>query len=58
MTERDPIHDSQISLAQRNESLIIDTYTLLRLFEKFLNNEITISKCTELFTIETGLLKI
>jgi len=58
VTERDPIHDSQISLAQRNESLIIDTYTLLRLFEKFLNNEITISKCTELFTIETGLLKI
>lgn len=58
VAERDPIHDSQVSLAQRNESLIIDTYTLLKLFEKFLNSEISISECIELLTKETGLLKI
>jgi len=32
--DREPVKDTQIQLAKRNGSLIVDTYTLLRLLEK------------------------
>lgn len=35
VSEREPIKDTQINLAKRNRSLIIDTYTLLILLEKY-----------------------
>lgn len=40
-SERDQINSQQISLAQRNKSLIIDSVSLLKLLEKFRRNEIS-----------------
>ena len=58
LEDREPIHEQQIALAKRNESLIIETELLLELFEKFRNNEITTEKIIEVFSTETGLLKM
>ncbi|WP_035301816.1 hypothetical protein [Clostridium sp. DL-VIII] len=56
--DRQPINKDQIALAIRNGSLIIDTYTLLKLFEMFKNHEITSDECIDLFKDRTGLLEI
>lgn len=58
LSNREPVHDHQISLAKRNGSLVIETYTLLKLFEKYLANEMTREECTEIFASNTGLLKL
>lgn len=55
---RQPVHEIQISLAKRNESLIIETITLLKLFEKYKNGEIKSSECIDLMFDNTGLLKL
>lgn len=55
---RQPINRDQIALAIRNGSLIIDTYTLLKLFEMLKNHEITSDECIDLFKDRTGLLDI
>jgi len=47
----------EIALATRNGSLIIETVTLLRLFELFLQNKVTTDKCIGLFTERVGILK-
>ncbi|QNN60750.1 hypothetical protein H9L01_10370 [Erysipelothrix inopinata] len=39
--KREPVHENQIKLAKRNESLIVDTEQLLKILEKFRNNEFT-----------------
>ncbi len=57
ITKREPVHDTQISLAIRNGCLIIETVTLLKLFEKFAAGEIDTAFCEKLFTEKTGLLK-
>lgn len=57
VSEREPVHEKQIALATRNGSLIIETVTLLRLFELFLQNKVTTDKCIELFTERVGILK-
>lgn len=54
---RQPIHENQISLANRNESLIIESSTLLDIFEKFKNQEITNEEIKEIFKSQSGLLK-
>ena len=56
LDRRDPVHVSQVDLAVRNGCLIIETITLLRLYEKFCNGEVTSQKCTEVFSSRTGLL--
>ena len=56
LQEREPVHDIQIKLAERNGCLIIETSTLLRLYEKFVLGEIDVPSCEKLFTEETGLL--
>ena len=56
--EREPIDDKQISLAKRNGCLIIETKTLLKIFEKYLENSITSAQCIQLFCTRTGLLQI
>lgn len=56
VSERKPVHDNQITLAQRNESLIITTDIFLKIFEKFLNKEIDTAKILDLFKSQTGLL--
>ena len=53
---RDPVHISQIDLAIRNGCLIIETNTLLRLYERFCNGEVTSQKCIEVLLSRTGLL--
>ena len=55
---REPIHVNQINLAKRNGSLIIDTLTLLKVFEKYRNNEMDREQCIELFKNCKGLLKV
>lgn len=56
LDRRDPVHISQIELAIRNGCLIIETNTLLRLYEKFCNGEVTVQKCIDVLSIKTGLL--
>ncbi len=55
---REPVHERQIALAKRNGCLIIETTTLLRLFEAFLENRITTEQCVDLFCNRTGILTI
>ena len=58
LDQRDPIHEKQIKLAKRNESLIISTYTLLKLFEEFRNEKRTSEECANLLFNHAGLLEI
>ena len=58
LSEREPVNDQQIKLALRNESLIVETNSLLRLFEKYVNQEISRDDCLSILTIQKGLLKI
>lgn len=58
LSEREPVHNIQINLAKRNESLIVETITLLKLFEKYLGDTLTREKCVEILTTNTGLLTI
>ena len=56
LSEREPIHEAQIKLAQRNRSLIIDTYMLLKLFEKYKNGEIDSEQCIDILKNNIGFL--
>lgn len=58
VSEREEVHENQINLAKRNGCLIIETVTLLRIFEKVNNSEVTSAKCIEVFKEKTGLLKL
>lgn len=57
ITQRDPVHEIQIQLAERNGSLIITTETLIKLFEKFKRNEIDTNQIIELLMSKSGQLK-
>lgn len=54
--DREEVHENAINLAIRNKSLIVETITLLKMFEKYLNNTITREKCIEILTTNIGLL--
>ena len=41
VSKRESIHQDVINLAKRNEALIIETYSLLKLLEMFLQEEVT-----------------
>lgn len=56
--ERDPINENQIELAKRNGSLIIETITLLKMFEMYLNDKLSSERCAEVLLIKNGLLSI
>lgn len=56
--DREVVHERQIALAKRNGSLIIDTYTLLKLFEKYLSHEKTRDECIDILQNHTGLLNL
>ena len=58
LAERDAVHEIQINLAKRNGSLIITTETLLKIFEKFLNDDVTSEKIMSVFSTRIGLLPI
>lgn len=55
---REPVHEKQINLAKRNGCLIIETSTLLKVFECYLEGRTTSEKCIEVFCNKTGLLQI
>lgn len=54
---RDIVHDTQIDLAKKYGSIIIETKTLLDIFEDFKNEKISSEECVKLFDKEIGLLK-
>lgn len=54
--QREPVGEQQIELAKRNNCLIIETITLLHIFEKFLSGDISSDRCIEVFSTCTGLL--
>ena len=56
--ERQEVHEHQIKLATRNESLIIETTTLLKIYEKYKLGDMTKEECKKLFKDNIGLLKI
>ena len=58
LDQREPVHTAQIELAIRNGCLIIETHTLLRIYEKFCSNELTAQKCEEVFANRSGLLSL
>lgn len=55
--EREQIHTDQIHLAALYQSLIIETKTLLYMFELFLQNKLTTEECERILTTKTGLLR-
>lgn len=58
LKEREKIKDTQVKLAERNGSLIIETYTLLRLLEKYRKKLITRDTIIEMLMNNTGYLDI
>lgn len=56
LQEREPVHERQINLAERNGSLIIETPVLLKLFEKYRSGELNREKWLETVKGNTGLL--
>ena len=58
LSERQEVHNTQIKLAERNGSLIIETSTLLRLFEAFIKKDFTVDQIINIFCKSQGLLKI
>lgn len=56
--ERQEVHEHQINLAKRNGSLIIETQTLLKIFEKYKLGKITKEECKKLFEDNVGLLEL
>lgn len=56
--KREPVCEDQVKLAERNGCLIIETITLLRVFEKFCNEEITTQKVIDVFSEKVGLLSL
>lgn len=56
--QREHVQDDQISLARRNDSLIITTPVLLRLMEKMKAGELSRDTCWKLMSENTGLLII
>ncbi len=58
LEEREPVHENQIRIAKRNQSLIIETSTLLKIFENFILGKMTSQEIIELFTSRDGILQL
>lgn len=56
--ERQEVHEHQIKLATRNGALIIETITLLKIYEKYKLGNMTKEECKKLFGDNIGLLEI
>lgn len=57
-SKREKIHHRQEQLSRRNESLIIETTSLLKIYEKYKNKEITEKDVLVMFKDNTGVLEI
>lgn len=58
LEDREPVHEKQIQLAHRNGSLIVETTTLLKLFERYLAGSVSREDCITLLGTQTGILNI
>lgn len=58
LNNREKVNEKTVALAKRNGSLIIETIALLKMFEKYLNDELSKADCLRLINSNTGLLKI
>ena len=58
LEERQEVHEYQKNLAMRNGSLIIETRTLLKIFEEYKQGKLTKEECKKLFMDNEGILKI
>jgi len=54
--DREPSHKDPILLAERNNSLIIETITLLKVYELFVVGKLESKECKNMFSSEVGLL--
>lgn len=58
LSDRAEVHEIQIALAKRNGSLIIETTTLLDMYEKLKKGQLDVSQCKQILRENTGLLKL
>ena len=58
LIEREKVHKEQVEHAERNNCLIIETITLLKLYELFKNNKISSKEYKKIFFTNNGLLDI
>lgn len=58
LEERQEVHEHQRNLATRNGSLIIETQTLLKIFERYKQGKLTKEECKKFFIDNEGLLII
>ena len=58
VSEREPVHEEVIRLAERNGSLIVDTVALLKLFENYVLGRKSREECIGVLTGNTGLLVV
>ena len=58
ISEREPVHEEVIRLAERNGSLIVDTVALLKLFENYVLGRKSREECIGVLTGNTGLLVV
>ena len=58
LNNREKVNEKTVALAKRNGSLIIETITLLKMFEKYLNKDLSKEECLQLINSNTGLLNI
>ncbi len=58
LNERQTVHEHQQKLAIRNNALIIETITLLRVYEEYKFGKLTPEECKKMFMDNIGLLKI
>lgn len=56
ISERSEIHGDQLKIAIRNNALIIETATLLHIYERFVLGELDAEKCRGIFKEKIGLL--
>lgn len=56
--EREPVMEQQINLAKRNNSLIVETFTLLKVLELYRNGKVTKEKFISILRKSEGLLTV
>ena len=58
ITDRNEVHQNQIDLANRNNSLIIESNVFLKLYELFLEKKLDSQKIIKILANKTGVLQI
>lgn len=58
INERNKINDRQIEMAKKNDQLIIDTFSFLKLYEAYLQEKVKFEEIIKYFAEKTGLFDI